>query len=219
MSSIPLLISGKTESERRFLAQSCGRLLLSDSDPGQQKAVEDLVRLLVKDASTEVRLALSESLKSNDALLPEVAEAIARDVEDVSLPFLAVSRALSEEILEDIISEASEAVLIAIASRPALSEGLCFAISEVGGAESISCVAENPGAEISGRFTRKVINRFPERRDILELIAGRSELVIEIIDLLIAKISMAAAEKLVIQHGLASIMENIYRTAHESALN
>ena len=90
----------------------------------ERSMVEDIFRIMVKDAELRVRMALAQNLKENPGVPHDVALNLARDVESVSLPILRFSEVLTDEDLIEIVHGQGAAKQVAIASRPGLGRRL-----------------------------------------------------------------------------------------------
>lgn len=197
-------IGKQTDQERQILAATVGHFLLQEPDEDDRRqAIENLARLLAQDACEAVRMALSVELKDCSLLPGDLAKRIARDVDDVSLPFIEASPALTDDFLAELVEECSEAARAAVAGRPGLSEPLAYLISDIGGEQSVSRLMINEDAAVSKRVCFKICDRFDDEPIVLERMAERSDLTLIVIDKLIDKISTQVAEKLVQGYGLA----------------
>jgi len=76
--------------------------------PAQRKIVEDIFRLMIRDAEVRVRQALAENLKRIPGVPHDVAIILARDVEAVALPMLEFSEVLTSEDLVAIVRSQGE---------------------------------------------------------------------------------------------------------------
>ena len=94
----------------------------------ERKIAEDILRVLSRDAAIRVRQALSEELKQSKNLPHDVAVALARDVESVSLPVLSHSLVLTDADLIAIVRDGGAAKQVAIAARNPVSAGVAEAI-------------------------------------------------------------------------------------------
>jgi uncharacterized protein (DUF2336 family) len=196
-------IAGQSEAERRHLADTVGRFLSFEPDDHRRQPVEQLARILSRDLCVDVRETLAREIRACRFMPEDLAETIARDVEDISIPFLAECPGVSERLLEQIARDAGEEARIAIAGRETLAEPVGFAIAEVGGAVSVERLVENQGAELSDRICLGVAERFEDRSDLMDKIANRPDLTLQIVDILIQRITEAAGSNLIKRYGLA----------------
>lgn len=196
-------ISGQSEAERKHLADTVGRFLAVEPDDHRRQPIEDLARILSQDLCLDVRETLAKEVRSCGFLPDDLAETIARDVEDISIPFLAECPAISDRLLEQIARDASEEARVAIAGRETIAEPVGFAIAEAGGETSVERLVENDGAEMSDRICLGMAERFEDRVDLMDKIASRPDLTLQIVDILIQRITEAAGSSLVQRYGLA----------------
>lgn len=194
------------ENERVELAAQIGEFLclppLEDDDYNPQVLV-DLARALCKDAKVKVRRALAEVVKSSPYLPQDIAERIARDVEDISVPFVEASPVLTDEFLMELVADCAESVRIAMAGRPTVGEPLGFRLSEYGGEDVVERLLSNCGATGSTRIYLKALDRFEGSEEVSRALAKRDDLTLRVLDKLIDRISTLAGEKLISRYGLA----------------
>lgn len=196
-------ISGQSEAERTHLADTVGRFLAFEPDDHRRQPVEQLARILSKDLCLDVRETLAREIRSCRFLPEDLAETIARDVEDISIPFLAECPGISDRLLEQIARDAGEEARLAIAGRDELAEPVGFAITEVGEEVSVERLVGNQGATISDRICLGVAKRFEDRTDMIDQIANRPDLTLRVVDILIQRITEAVGSNLVKRYGLA----------------
>lgn len=197
-------VGEQSDEERRHLAVTVGRFLLNENKhDDRREAIENLARLLSHDASVAVREALAQEVKVCEFLPRDVAERIARDVEDVSIPFITESPVLSDEFLTELVEICSEAVRAVVAGRAGLSEPVGLAITEFGSSGSVATLMENHDAAVTEKICAAVCNQHSDDQEILQSMSERSDLTLIIVDRLVAHMSAYACEKLVAKYGLA----------------
>ena len=82
--------------EKMMLAKKIGRFLTADQSDAERKGVEDAARVLVDDVSTQVREVLAFELRKCTILSHDIAEKIAKDIEQVAAPFLSLTTVFSD---------------------------------------------------------------------------------------------------------------------------
>ena len=122
---------------------------------------------LALDEVLKVRRALSASLKDYAYAPPDVATALAKDIErEVSEPILRFCAALSDEILSDIIAtHPATWAAEAIAQRPKISAKVAKQIIQKENKQAGSFLIVNMGAEIDDSVLQEIVDRaaeFPE---------------------------------------------------------
>lgn len=182
---------------RAEIARKVGRILSSSQDLADQKAAMELARVLAEDVAVTVREALSKELRSCIFLPQDLVATISKDIEQVSMPFLVASQAVDDAFLEEIVRSCGDSHQEAIAMRSGLSEAVSFAISDIGCHEAVSKLSGNATADMSTRSFVRVVDRFPEDVGLMEKLASRSDLPIELIERLIFKVSQAFGQILI----------------------
>ncbi|MCZ4279501.1 DUF2336 domain-containing protein [Kiloniella laminariae] len=135
----------------------------------EEKAIaEDIFRALVKDAEVVVREALANTLKASEDLPRDVALAMARDVESVSLPVLKYSEVFSDEDLIAILNSEGAAKQEAIALRSIVSEAVSDAVIDTGNESAVAKLVSNEGAAITEKSYGRVMTEYKES----EMVSG-----------------------------------------------
>lgn len=205
MSSLRQRINDQNEQERHDLAVAVAKLLRKQptNNKRHRQPIEDLARVLSKDACVAVRDALACELRECPFIPADVAERIAKDIDNIAIPFIRVNEALSDEFLAELVAECSEAKRIAVAARPAVGESLAFSISRHGGAPSVSRMVENEQAVVSRRVGLEVCDRFNDNPILLKQMADRDDLDVVVVDVLIDRLTRKVGRELVDRYGLA----------------
>ncbi|MGE5506283.1 MAG: DUF2336 domain-containing protein [Actinomycetota bacterium] len=189
----------KEEDVARLLANPSGdtRAEIAEKIAGQhpslsaaeRKLAEDILRLMVKDAEVRVRQALSRQLKENPVVPHDVAVALARDVEDVSLPMLRFSEVLTDEDLVEIVRSQSPEKQIAVASRAKVSASVAEALVETHNESVVATLVSNDGAELTEQALVRVVDEFGDRDSIGAPLVARASLPITVAERLMTKVS------------------------------
>ncbi len=187
---------------RAELAEKVGRFLSADQARVEHKTAEDLARILANDATVKVRELLATEIRNCPFLSPDIAEKIARDVDEVAAPFLLCTEALTAEALEEIVYQCGAGAREAIALREGLPEKVSYAISEVGHEKAVCNLLGNMSAEISDRICYKVTERFPESKSLMERMAERPDLSLTVVEILVDRLSDGYKNKIVSAYGL-----------------
>ncbi len=188
---------------RAEVARKAGRILSSSDDMTEQKAALELAKILAEDVAVTVREALSRELYSCIFLPQELLSIVAKDIEQVSVPFLIASEAMDDVFLEEIVRGCSDDHQVAVAQRKGISEAVSFAISEVACHSAVDKLSVNDTAHMSIRSFEKVIERFPQDTGLMEKLASRADLPIEIIEKLVFKVSKQYGELLIGKFGIS----------------
>lgn len=196
-------IAGLELSARTDIARKVGRILSSSDDITEQKAAFELAKVLAEDVAVSVREVLVGELSSCIFLPKDLVLIVAKDIEQVSVPFLVASEAMDDEFLEDIVRSCSEGHQEGVAMRKGLCEAVSFAISDVGPPGAVEKLSANETAEMSERCFSRVIDRFPENTSLMETLAFRADLPVEIIEKLVFKVSKQYGELLIGKFGIS----------------
>lgn len=192
--------SGQVRAETATkIADQYGNMALTDNE---RKIAEDIFRIMVKDAEVRVRQALSSQLKDCPTLERDVAMALANDIEQVSLPMLQFSQALSDEDLIEIVRSSSPEKQQAIARRETVSSRLADELVATDSEPVISALVANEGADISEETMDKVIDKFGDRPTVSEPMAMRGKLPIRVAERLLHLVSERIQEHLIAHHDL-----------------
>lgn len=184
----------------------------------ERALAEDIFRLMVKDAETRVRQALSENLKENGAVPHDVAVALANDVDQVALPMIEFSQVLSDADLIAIVNSQNPAKQEAIAGRASVSEALSDALVASGNEAAVTRLVSNEGAAISERTFQRVVDDFGDREGIQNAMVNRSRLPVTVSERLVTLVSDNLRQKLAERHELpAGVMADVMLKSRERA--
>lgn len=115
------LLNDPSAESRADTARKVAGVYGTELGEAERRLAEDIFRIMIRDAETLVRAALSQTLKDNPMVPHDVALALARDVEDVSVPMLRHSEVLTDDDLVEILRHGAPAVGEAVAERKRLS--------------------------------------------------------------------------------------------------
>ncbi|MDZ4370439.1 MAG: DUF2336 domain-containing protein [Phenylobacterium sp.] len=198
------LVKGVTPDERalaaRKLCSSMERTPLTDED---RALASDILRVMAADAAELVRKAIAEELKASSVVPRDVALRLARDVESVSLPLLAMSPVFTDEDLSEIVRLGGPVRQVAIAKRPRLSQVVTDTLAEHGGERAVATACANPGAEFGEAGLQRVVDRFEASERVLAAMAYRQTLPMSVTERLLGVASEAVRRHLETHHALA----------------
>ncbi len=189
---------------------------LSDSE---RKLVEEIFRIMVKDAEVRVREALSQNLKENSAVPHDVALSLANDVDSVAMPVLEFSEVLSDQDLLEIVRSQNASKQVAIASRSTVSKDLSEALVETRNEDVVISLVANEGADISEKSFQKVVDEFGENDSVQGVLVDRSRIPVTVAERLVTMVSDNMKEKLAQNSELpASIATDLILQSRERAI-
>ncbi|MEO0961334.1 MAG: DUF2336 domain-containing protein [Pseudomonadota bacterium] len=165
---------------RESAVTKIGQLMAEGKLQGVEAALaEDVVVRMAEDADTLVRSALARQIALYPMLPTGMAERMARDVAEVSVPVLQHWPDLSDELLISVISEEVEAKQVAIAQRPTVSEQVSGALIDTGNSNVVSVLLENEGARITADALQRALSDHQDHDRIPVLVAKRPDLTAE----------------------------------------
>lgn len=172
----------------------------------ERALAEDIFRVMVRDVESRVRRALSDSLRETDDLPRDIALSLANDVDDVAIPFLELSQALSDEDLLSIIEAKGEEHQMAIARREQVSEEIADALVETKSENVVATLVANDGAELSEGTMNRVLDEFGDVKSISTPMAGRATLPLDVAERLVSLVSDKIQERLLTHQELSPDM-------------
>jgi uncharacterized protein (DUF2336 family) len=184
----------------------------------ERAIAEDIFRVLVKDAEVRVREALSTQLKSCSEISPDIALALAKDVDSVSLPMLKFSEVLSDQDLLDIIGDDNAAKQTAIAQRRGVSEEVADALIDSGNESAVARLVANETARISETAFGRVMDDYAESDAVSDSLSRRPSLPTRVSERLVSAIAERLQAYLSDKHDLpADSVCNMLLQAREQA--
>lgn len=169
----------------------------------EQKALADQIfRVLMHDAETEVRRALSESLKEINTVPKDIIMQLVDDIDEVAVPVLETSAVLTDEDLVNIIkNSASSEKFMAISNRPEVSEDVSEALVDTGDKKVTKNMLQRAAVRFSEMGLSKVFEKHGEDEDIVKTMATRDALPVNVAEKMISSIGGALQEELVSKYG------------------
>lgn len=178
--------------------------------------LEEVIRLFAHDAAVRVRKAVSEQLQHDPELPKDIALSLANDIDDVAIPVLRFSRALSDADLADIVAREGQKKLLAIASRPELGETLSDALIDRGDASTVGALFANAGSNPSEGGMIKAVDRFGDDDRVQAPLAKRNHLPHSVMTRMIAVVSDHVLKELSAREDVPDdLAKDIIRQAEE----
>lgn len=157
---------------------------------GERQVAAEIFRVMAKDAEVMVRSTLASHLKSSPDLPKDVALALARDVEEVSLPLLEFSSVLDDGDLVEIVRSSSADKQKAVARRETVSSKVANALIDHG--KDAAVVAElinNKGAVLGEAEYSKALKKHGNDPAVANSVASRPQLPIAIAERVVNMVS------------------------------
>ncbi len=186
--------------------------------PAERQIAEDIFRKLVKDVEVRVREALATHLKNSPDLPHDVAVALARDVDSVSLPMLKFSEVLTDEDLIEIVREQGASKQVAIAQRTSVSSRVADALIDTGNERAVARLVANEGAKLTEQALGRVIEEYQESEAVSDSLSRRPSMPAAISAQLVEALSERLQDFLLQKHDVApDVASNLILQAREKA--
>ncbi len=184
----------------------------------ERKLAEEIFRTLANDAAVLVREALAANLKSTPDLPHDLAVALAKDVDSVSLPVLKYSEVLTDDDLIEIVRSENAAKQIAIAQRAKVSIAVADALIDTGNETAVARLVANEGAELTETALGRVLTDYNASEAVAESISRRPNLPPAISEHLVSAMAKKLEGYLVSKHDLpADAAANLILQTRERA--
>ena len=145
-------------------------------DQSVRQAAEAALALLLEDPSPKVRLALAEGLALVDHAPRGVILALAGDQIEVAGRVIALSPVLADNDLIDIVASGRSCLQQFVAVRRPLSVSVAAALAEVGEAQAVADMLDNPYVSLARVSLRRICERFGDDPDIRGRLFDRPDL-------------------------------------------
>lgn len=215
------LLNEPSAENRADTAIAVGERLASGSlSECEKKLALEIVAVLARDVSEQVRQAVCESMKHSPLLPPNVARQLADDVDAIAVPLLMVTEVLDESDLIELVRDGNLAKQLAIAQRPQVSERLSDALVDTESAEVVATLLENPGAQIVEDTFHKLVDSLQSDQRIQQAIVQRVFLPLTVVHRLICEVAAELREQMVERLNLPpKLVETFVQQGWENALS
>ncbi len=204
----------RAETTAKIAKQFEGEVL----SPAERKIAEDIFRKLVKDVEVRVRESLAAHLKNSPDLPHDVAVALARDVDSVSLPMLKFSEVLTDEDLVEIVRDKGAAKQVAIAQRPSVSPRVADALIDTGNENAVARLVANEGAKLTEQALGRVMEEYQESDAVSDSLSRRPSMPAAISAQLVEALSGRLQDFLMQKHDVSpDVASNLILQARERA--
>ncbi len=176
LAKLEALTKESSPAERAGIARVLGDVLNADLSEDERGVAEAIVHILCDDVIESVRAALAQSVSSSLYLPRTLAQRLARDIEEVSIPVLELSSVLTDDDLKEVIGKGTPRQVEATARRPEISEAVSDAIVERGHVPAISTLVGNQGAALGADTWVKAIERYGEDRELIQAAIDRGRI-------------------------------------------
>ncbi|MEE9209236.1 MAG: DUF2336 domain-containing protein, partial [Kiloniellales bacterium] len=204
----------RAETTAKIAAQFSNEVL----SPAERQIAEDIFRTLVKDVELRVREALAAHLKNSPDLAHDVAVALARDVDSVSLPMLKFSEVLTDEDLIEIVRDRVETKQVAIAQRSSVSTRVADVLIDIGNEKAVARLVGNEGARLTEQALGRVMSEYEQSEAVSDSLARRPNMPASISAQLVEALSERLQEFMQQKHDVSpDVASNLILQARERA--
>lgn len=170
--------------------------------PASAKLAEDIFRIMIRDTESQVREALSHSLKNCSNLPADVVDSIIKDADNIALPFIQYYSSLTDEDLIKIIDSQKKGRQKAVALRQNVSSELSDYIVNTCSSDIVAFLVSNEGADIKETTFDTIVDKYSQDEDIKTNMIHRSELPVSIIEKIVDSLSYKLKNHLMLNHNL-----------------
>jgi len=213
-----LMADPSSEVRAETTAKIASQFTTEALSPAERRIAEDIFRKLAKDVELRVREALASHLKNSPELPHDVAMALARDVDSVSLPMIKFSEVLTDEDLIEIVRGQGAAKQVAVAQRPSVSSRVADALVDTGNEKAVARLVANDGAKLTEKLLGRVMDEYEASDAVSDSLARRPNMPASVSAQLIEKLSERLQDFLLSTHDVSpDIASNLILQARERA--
>ncbi|MEM5472750.1 DUF2336 domain-containing protein [Hoeflea sp. AS60] len=159
----------------------------------ERQEAEAALALLLEDPSPKVRLALAEGLALVEHAPRSILLGLASDQIEVAGRVIALSPALADNDLIEIVASGRSSLQRFVAFRCPVSVSVAAAMAEVGEADAVADMLDNPHVSIARISLRRISERFGDDGDIRARLFERRDLPCDVRQALVERLGAALA--------------------------
>lgn len=195
-----LLTRPSGDARAQIATKVAGQFAADVLNPRERQIAEEILRCMVRDAEVRVRQALATSLLHTAEVPHDVAIALARDIESISIPFVEASPALTDDDLIELVRTSGAPKQLAIARRSSVSPSVADALVATESTEVVRTLVRNPGASLTEALLNNILDRHGSDGTITESMTLRPQLPLGIAERLVTHVAEHLRAHLVIHH-------------------
>ncbi len=213
-----LMVDPSAEVRAETAAKIATQFEIEALSPAGRQIAEDIFRKLVNDVEVRVREALATHLKNIPDLPHDLAVALAKDEDSVSLPMIKFSDVLTDEDLIDIVRKQGEAKQVAIAQRPNVPSRIADALIDTGNENAVARLVANEGAKLTEQALGRVMDEYQESQAVSDSLSRRQSMPASVSAQLAETLSERLQDFLLQKHDVSpDVASNIILQARERA--
>ena len=172
-----------------ILAKQVGQFLERDQKDEERSAIEGVARMLVADISEHVRSTLAYFVRQAKSLPVDIAERIARDAENIAVPFLKETTVFSDKQLAKLVPSLQESAQVTLACRSDIGKLTVISLAAKGKKASVSYLLKNDSIKLSDTSAKTVAKRFQKNQVLLDALAQKDNLPLSVVKDIINRVS------------------------------
>ncbi|MCH8925761.1 MAG: DUF2336 domain-containing protein [Proteobacteria bacterium] len=213
-----LMADPSSEVRAETTAKIASQFTTEALSPAERRIAEDIFRKLVKDVELRVREALASHLKNSPDLPHDVAMALAKDVDSVSLPMIKFSEVLTDEDLIEIVRDQGATKQVAVAQRPSVSPRVADALVDTGNEKAVARLVANDGAKLTEKLLGRVMDEYEASDAVSDSLARRPNMPAAVSAQLVEKLTERLQDFLLSKHDVSpDVASNLILQARERA--
>lgn len=181
--------------------------------PRERALAEEILGYLVHDVAVSVRQALAHCLRDLRDAPHDIILALARDIDEVSLPVLESSAVLTDEDLIELVLHGNPVKQCAIARRAEVGPTVSETIAWAGDRRAVLVLVANEGAIIAPDVLQQLADRYAGDEEVLDPMACRKDVPPALVERLVTMVSDGLRNYLIEQHGIdvvtASLLQDL----------
>jgi uncharacterized protein (DUF2336 family) len=198
------LLQDPSSGNRAAAAEKVAQTFSDKSLSKEERAIaEDIFRVMLNDAATRVRQALSESLQSNPLVPHDIATSLAKDVEEVAMPIIKSSSVLTDADLIAIVQTRGEDIQKAVAGRAVVSEDLADALVDSDSEAVVAALVDNKGATLAEGTYGRVLDLYGDSDVVKTPMAMREDLPVGVSERLVTMVSEQLRDHIMTHHEIS----------------
>jgi uncharacterized protein (DUF2336 family) len=212
-------LNGKSEDTLVQIAQRTGQILTEETiSLTDRRAAEEIARALALQALERVRRELSFAIRNAKTLPKNLAIQLAHDVDAVAVPFLELTEVFSDSEWRSLILTISRRARIAVAQRESISEAIALPLAQLGDSDVVRVLIDNPKVPMDGGVCPAILKRFETDTEIIDQLAQREDLLIDIVVELISLVSQAMRRKLESRYRIPAMSRQLASESENAAI-
>ena len=163
------------------------------------EAIEAALMLVADDADMAVRRRLAEVLAEDDHAPRHLLLTLLDDHPSVARPIAALSQALIDAELVDLVAHGCDEIRLAVADRRRVGPSVAAALAEAGDRAACAALLANPGSETPPIALERIVERFGEFAEIRRALLDRPHVPITVRHRVLEKLAEAMENLVVVK--------------------